>query len=93
MEFSTPRKAHNKYVIQTDDIDLEFSKVFIKYIKSIQYHNSQRANSIFTNEVFAIIYSYISILEKKEVQSISPTETSRHTKVRIKITVFSTFLQ
>ena len=93
IEFSTPNTAHRKYVIQTDDIELGFSKVFIEYIKSIQYHNSQRANSIFTNEVFAIIYSYISILEKTEVKSISPTETSRHTKVRNKITVFSTFLQ
>ena len=92
IELSTPNTAHRKYVIQTDDIELEFSKVFIEYIKSIQYHNSQRANSIFTNEVFAIIYSYISILEKTEVQSISPTETSRHTKVRNEITVFSTFL-
>ena len=59
IEFSTPRTAHGKYVIQTDDIDLKFSKVFIEYIKSIHYHNSQRANSIFTNEVLAIIYSYI----------------------------------
>ena len=87
IEFSTPGTAHNKYVIQTDDIDLEFSKVFIEYIKSIQYHNSQRANSIFTNEVFAIIYSYISILEKTEIQSTSPTETSKHTKVRNEITI------
>ena len=92
IEFSTPNTAHRKYIIQTDDIELEFSKVFIEYIKSIQYHNSQRANSIFTNEVLTIIYSYISILEKTEVQSISPTETSRHTKVRNEITVFSTFL-
>ena len=52
IEFSTPNTAHRKNVIQTDDIELEFSKVFIEYIKSIQYHNSQRANSIFTNEVF-----------------------------------------
>ena len=93
IEFSTSNTAHRKYVIQTDDIELEFSKVFIEYIKSIQYHNSQRANSIFTNEVFAIRYSYISILEKTEVQSISPTETSKHTKVRNEITIFSTFLQ
>ena len=92
IEFSSPNTAHGKYVIQTDDIELEFSKVFIEYIKSIQYHNSQRANSIFTNKVFAIIYSYISILEKTEVQSISPTETSKHTKVRNEITVFSTVL-
>ena len=92
IEFSTPNTAHRKYVIQTDDFELQFSKVFKEYIKSIQYHNSQRANSIFTNEVFAIIYSYISILEKTEVQSTSPTETSKHTKVRNEITVFSTFL-
>ena len=92
IQFSTPNTTHGKFVIQTDDIELEPSKVFIEYIKSIQYHNSQRANSIFTNEVFAVIYSYISILEKTEVQSISPTETSKHTKVRIEITVCSTFL-
>ena len=69
-------KINNIPIIQTE---LEFSKVFIEYIKSIQYHKSQRANSIFTNEVFAIIYSYISILEKTAVQSISPTETSNIT--------------
>ena len=49
IEISIPRTFHVKYVIQTDDIDLEFSKVFTEYIKSIQYQNSQRANSIFTN--------------------------------------------
>ena len=92
IEFSTPNPNHRKYVIQTDDLELEFSKVFLEYIKSIQYHNSQRANSIFTNEVFAIIDSYISILEKTEFQSISPTETSKHTKVRQEITLFSFFL-
>ena len=80
IEFSTPRTAHGKYVFQTDDIDLEFSKVFVEYIKSIQYHNSQRANSIFTNKIFAIIYSCISILQKTEFQSTSPTQTSKHTK-------------
>ena len=92
IEFSTPRTIHGKNVIQTDDIDLEFSKVFTEYIKSIRYQNSQRANSIFSNEVFAIIYSYISILEKTEAQSTSPAQTSKHTKVRNEITAFSTFL-
>ena len=67
IEFSTPNTDHCKYVIQTDDIELEFSKVFLENIKSIQYHNSQRANSIFTNEVFAIIYTYISKLEKNRI--------------------------
>ena len=92
IEFSTPRTLHGKYVIQTDDIDLEFSKVFTEYIKSIQYHNSQRANSIFTNEVFAIIYTYISILERTQAKNTPPVQTSKHTKVRNEIAAFSTFL-
>ena len=71
IEFSSPNQNHNKYIIQTDDLDLEFSKVFSEYIKSIQYHNSQRANSKFTNEVFAIIYSYISILENEYQSQMS----------------------
>ena len=74
IEICTPRS--DKYVIQTDDLDLEFSKVFTEYIKNIQYHNSQRANSIFTNEVFAIIYTYLTILETTQVQSTSPIQIS-----------------
>ena len=89
---STPRTSHNKHVIQTDDIYLFFSKVFTEYIKIIQYHNSQRALSIFTNEVFAIIFCYLSILERTEAQSTSPVQTSKHTKVRNKIAAFSIFL-
>ena len=92
IEISTPRTSHNKYVIQTDNIDLEFSNVFTEYIKSIQYHNSQRANSIFTNEVFAIRYTYLSILERTEARSTSPVQTSKHTKVRNEIAAFSIFL-
>ena len=93
IEFSSPNQNHSKYVIQTDDLDLEFSKVFSEYIKSIQYHNSQRANSIFTNEVFAIIYSYISILENEiPISNVSPTETSKHIRVRHEITLLSNFL-
>ena len=79
MELSTAIKFHGKYLIQTDDI--EFSKVFTEYIKNIQNQNSQRANSIFTNNVFAIIYSYLSILEKTETQSTSPVQTSSYTNV------------
>ena len=93
IEFSTPNTNDRKYVIQTDGLQLEFSKVFLENIKNIQYHNSLRAISIFTNEVFAIIYTSISRLEKTEFQSISPTETSKHTKVRNEITLFSFFLQ
>ena len=92
IEISTPRTLHGKYVIQTDNIDLEFSKVFTEYIESIQYQNSQRANSKFTNEVLTIIYSYLSILERTEAQITSPVQTSKHTKVRNEIVAFSTFL-
>ena len=67
IEIKSPRKFHGRYVLQTDDVDIEFSKVFTEYIKyNIQHQNSQRANSLFTNDVFSIIYSYLSILEKKQ---------------------------
>ena len=68
-EIKSPNTFQYKYLIQTDDVDIEFSKVITQYIKSIQRQNSERANSIFTNDVFSLIYSYISILELKEPQS------------------------
>ena len=93
IEFTSPNHNNRTYTIQTDDLDLEFSKVFSEYIKNIQYHNSQRANSIFTNEVFAIIYSYISILENEiPITNVSPTETSKHLRVRHEITLLSSYL-
>ena len=92
IELSTASKFHCKHVIQTDDVDIEFSKVFADYIKNIQHQNSQRANSIFPYDVFAIIYNYLSILEKTETESTSPVQTSRHTNVRNEIAAFSAFL-
>ena len=73
IEIKSPNAFHDRYLIQPDDVDIEFSKVFTQYIKSIQHQNSQRANSIFTNDVFLLIYSYLSILELKEPPSDSPT--------------------
>ena len=73
-------------------MDIEFSKVFTQCIKNIQHQNSKRANSIFTNDVFSLIYSYISILELETLQSDSPTQTSRQTVVREEIHIFSKFL-
>ena len=92
IEIRSPNAFRDKYLTQTDDVDIEFSKVFTQYIKSIQHQNSQRANSTFTNNVFSLIYSYLSILELKEPQSDSPTQTSRHTTVRQEIHIFSKFL-
>ena len=71
---------------------MEFSKVITEYIKNIQHQNSQRANSIFTNDVFAITFNYLSILEKKETESTSPVQTSRHTNVRNELAAFLAFL-
>ena len=62
------------------------------YIKNIQHQNSPRANSIFTNDVFSLIYSYVSILENIRTESTSPVQTSRHTNVRNEIAAFSAFL-
>ena len=56
IEFSTPNTNHRKYVIQTDDLELEFSKVFLENIKSIQYHNSQRAKYSFCNNIYLYFY-------------------------------------
>ena len=89
IEIQTPSKFHGRYLLQTDDIGIEFSKVLTEYIKTIQHQNSQRANSLFTNEVFRIIYSCLSILEKPESQGTSPVQTSNHTTVRHEITIFS----
>ena len=79
IELSTQSRYHSKHVIQTDDVDIEFSNVFTEYIKNIQHQNSQRANSFFTNDVFSLIYSYVSILENIGTESTSPVQTSRHT--------------
>ena len=66
--------------------------MFTEYIKNIQHQNSQRTNSIFTNDVFAIIYNYLSILERTAIESTSPVQTSRHTNVRNEIAAISAFL-
>ena len=57
-EIISPNASHNRYLIQTDNVDIEFSKVFTQYIKNLQHQNSQRANSMFTNDVLSLIYSY-----------------------------------
>ena len=92
IEIQTPSKFHVRYLLQTDDVDIEISRVFTEYIKNIQHRNSQRANSLFTNEVFQIIYSYLSILEKPESQGTSPVQTSKHTSVTHEIAIFSEYL-
>ena len=57
IDFSTPSKFHGKYLIQTNDVDIELSKMFTEYIKNLHHQNSQRANSIFINDSFSIKYS------------------------------------
>ena len=77
IEIRSTNAFHDRYFIRTDDIDIEFSKFFTQYIKSIQHQNSQSANSTFPNDVFSLTYSYLSILELNEPQDKSPTQTSR----------------
>ena len=91
IEISTESRYHSKHVNQTDDVDIEFSKVFLEHIKKIQHQNSQRTNSIFTNDVFSLIYSYVSILENIGTESTSPVQTSRHTDFRNEVAAFSAF--
>ena len=43
-------------------------------IKNKQHQISQRANSIFTNDVFSFISSYSSILDLNEPQGDSPSQ-------------------
>ena len=33
IELQSPSKFHGRYLLQTDDVDIEFSKVFTEYIK------------------------------------------------------------
>ena len=86
----SPSKFHGKYLIQKDDVDIEFSRVFTQK-KNRQHQNSQRTKSIFTNEVFQMFYSYLSILEKPESQGTSPVQTSKHATVRHEIAIFSEY--
>ena len=89
IEIKSPSKFQGRY--QTEDVDIEFSKSFTEYIKNIQHQNSQRANSLFNNNVFSIMYSDLSILGKTESQGNSPVQTSRYTAVRHEIAIFSEF--
>ena len=47
---------------------------------------------MFTNDVFATIYNYLSILEKTGTENTSSVQTSRHANVRNEISAFSAFL-
>ena len=89
IEIKSLSKFHGRYLLQTDDVDIEFSRIFTEYMKNLQHQNSQRANSQFTNDVFSIIYSYPSINRKKNRISRNFT---RHTTVRQEIAKFSKFL-
>ena len=45
IEIKSPNSFYDRYLIQTNDLDIETSKVFTQYIKSIPHQNSHRANS------------------------------------------------
>ena len=54
--------------ISTDDIDIELSNVFTDYVKCMQHQNSQRADSIFANDVSSFIHGYIPSSELSKTQ-------------------------
>ena len=86
------RSPKDRYLVQTDDVVIDFSNVCTQYIRSIQHQNSQRAISIFINDVFSLIHSHLPVEVLNEPQGDSPTQTSRHTVVRQEIHIFSKFL-
>ena len=96
MVYSQSKSHHQKKSQKPPNTNRQYRyrilKSFYRLYKNIQQQNSQRANSIVTNDVFSFIYSYLSILELRETQDDSPTQTSRHTAVRQKISFFSKFL-
>ena len=92
MEIKSPSKFQGRYLLQTDNVYIDFSTVFTEYIKNIQHPNSRRENSLFTNYVFTIIFTYLCILEKTEFQGNSPIQASKHTTVRHDFAIFSDFL-
>ena len=42
IELQSPSKFYGRYLLQTDGVDTEFSKVDIEYIKNIQHQNIQQ---------------------------------------------------
>ena len=55
-EIKSPNAFHDRYLIQTDDVDIEFSQIFTQYIKSIHHQNSQKQI-----QYSQIMYSHLSI--------------------------------
>ena len=47
--------------------------------------NSQRANSVFSNNAFAIKHSYDFILNTYGIFFVSPPQTLRHTAVKTEV--------
>ena len=88
----SPKPNQTTLQIQTDDIVIEFSKNFTEYIRIRRDQKSQRANSISTNNVFSIVFSYISILQLQETQNKSPLQTYRHSTVIQSIYLLTKFL-
>ena len=81
--------------IQTDSIELDCSKISREYILKIQHQKPPKSKLNFFNfhnDVFSIIYSYVSILETKESFYLSPPPTSRHAIIKREVDLFSRIL-
>ena len=83
---------HPPHRIQTDATEFYFSKVFTEYLKIIQHQKLTKSKFNFVNWFFFIIYNYVSTLETKEKLYESPPQSSRHAKMRRKLSLCLQFL-
>ena len=79
-----PNNQIPRHWIQTDDMEQYFSKSFTENFIATQRQKSQKANSIFTNDIFTIIHIYISTFDTKEPFYESPLQRTRYSKVKEK---------
>ena len=94
IEIASSKSNHIRHQKQPNDIDIEISIFFHRlYINNTtpKFTKSKFNFHKLINYVFSIFYSYLFILELRETQSDSPTQTSRHTIVRQEICIFSKF--
>ena len=77
--------------MKTNGKEFDFKKVFKKYIKNKQHQNSQRPISIFPNDVFSSMFSYVFSIKTNDTFYVSPQQ-AWHDVVRREIKTFSSFL-
>ena len=83
-------KPKTPHQIQTDDIDLDFSK-FLQGISKRSKDKNHKEQILYLRTMFSALFK-VYILESKEGLNESPPQTLRHVIVRQEINLFSIFL-